>query len=455
MRGGSDDLSTAHGRGRTRLRRAAWSGISNSIATGCALAVAFISVPLILGKLGADRYGVWITLSSLLTWLAMADAGLAGPALVNSLADANGRDDPDAAKKIVSTAFFGLCGIALLLGALLALTFTEIPWRAIFNAPDELSSRELQMASGLALLCFIISFPAGIATAIYTGLQESYIAHAWSVASHITSLAALIIVLSLDFDLSGLVLAFAGSRLLVLLIGMVYLFGWHRPDLCPSRRHLSRTAFSRLFHLGWKYLIQQLANLGLFHSQPILLAQLMGPSAVAMFSVIQRLMSIPPILIQFFVMPLFPAYSDARARNDLGWIRTTLKNSILGSMVVGLLTTAALLWSARWIISWWASPELVPGVGLLWSLGGYAMANCMASPLAVFLSGMERIGYLAGVASANAVATISLALWWIPAHGIAGMGAAMFIAFLLINLGGLLVITLPYFNHQRHEVQPA
>lgn len=441
LRGHIENPDSEQGRGRLRLRRAAWSGLSSSVATGSALAAAFISIPLVLGKFGTEKYGVWITISSVLNWLAMADAGLAGTALVNALADTQGRQDHAGARGVVSTAFFSLCAIAVVLGLALLSCFDVIPWRSLFNAPASLGDPELRQAVGLAFCCFLVSFPAGITAAVYTGLQESYIAHAWSAASHIVSLLTLLVVLNFEGGLPSLVLAFSGSRLLVLLIGMTFLFGWHRRDLRPRWRHLSRSAFHRVFNLGWKYLLQQLANIGLFYSQPILLAQMLGPSAVAMYSVAQRLLTLPALLVQFFVVPLMPAYGEARARNDTNWITRTLRRSVLGSALVGSVSATALALTAPWIISWWASPELCPPAGLIWCLAGYAVTNSLASPLAVFLSGMEWIGSLAGVASLNALTTVSLALWWTPLYGISGLGAAMFLALFLTNLLSLSMLT--------------
>ena len=298
---------------------------------------------------------------------------------------------------------------------------------------------ELRQAVGLAFCCFLVSFPAGITTAVYTGLQESYIAHAWSTASHIVSLLTLLVVLNMDGELPSLVLAFSGSRLLVLLIGMTFLFGWHRPDLRPRWRHLSRNAFHRVFNLGWKYLLQQLANVAIFHSQPILLAQLLGPASVTLFSVTQRLLTLPSVLVQFFVLPLLPAYSEARARNDRAWIRRTLSRSLWGSSMLGAASGIALALAAGWIIAWWASPALRPTVGLIGSLTTYAFINSVASPSAVLLNGMERVGFTAAATTLNAVLTVALALWWIPLIGLAGMGWAMATglavnAFLQINL---------------------
>ena len=63
------------------------------IAKVLTLLMGFVSVPLTVDYLGAERYGVWLTISSLLLWVALTDFGLAGNALVNVLSEAVGHDD--------------------------------------------------------------------------------------------------------------------------------------------------------------------------------------------------------------------------------------------------------------------------------------------------------------------------------------------------------------------------
>ena len=40
------------------------------------MVISFLSVPLTIGYLGIERYGVWVTLGSLIAWMALTDFGL-------------------------------------------------------------------------------------------------------------------------------------------------------------------------------------------------------------------------------------------------------------------------------------------------------------------------------------------------------------------------------------------
>ena len=55
--------------GRERYRRAGMTASTSYMAKGLTLVMGFVSVPLTVHYLGAERYGVWLTISSLLLWV--------------------------------------------------------------------------------------------------------------------------------------------------------------------------------------------------------------------------------------------------------------------------------------------------------------------------------------------------------------------------------------------------
>ena len=101
-------------RGGERYRRAGITASSSFITKALNVAISFLSVPLTVHYLGAERYGVWLTISSLLTWMSMTDFGLAGNALINVLAEASGKEDREGAQHYAASAFWALTGVGVL-----------------------------------------------------------------------------------------------------------------------------------------------------------------------------------------------------------------------------------------------------------------------------------------------------------------------------------------------------
>src|SRR5713101_4073462 len=109
--------------GRERYRRAGMTASTSYIAKGLTLLMGFVSVPLTVHYLGAERYGVWLTISSLLLWVALTDFGLSGNALVNVLSEAVGNDDRESAGHYAASAFWALVAIALIIGVVFMAAF--------------------------------------------------------------------------------------------------------------------------------------------------------------------------------------------------------------------------------------------------------------------------------------------------------------------------------------------
>ena len=100
---------------RSRRSQGVVRGAASAIAArALALLVGIISVPLMVGYLGSERYGVWVTISTFLAFLSFTDFGLAN-SLTNALGKAYGENEREIARRYVSSSFATLSLIALLL----------------------------------------------------------------------------------------------------------------------------------------------------------------------------------------------------------------------------------------------------------------------------------------------------------------------------------------------------
>ncbi|MGC1782963.1 MAG: hypothetical protein WA708_10630, partial [Acidobacteriaceae bacterium] len=84
-----------------RHRRAALTGITSTIAHLARMGVALVTVPLTLHYLGAERFGLWMTISSVLAMASFADFGI-GNGVLNTVADAFGRNDLVTIRRAIS-----------------------------------------------------------------------------------------------------------------------------------------------------------------------------------------------------------------------------------------------------------------------------------------------------------------------------------------------------------------
>ncbi len=103
------DVSTEQGRSSERYRRVALTTASAGLTKLATALILFVSVPLTLSYLGPERYGLWMTIGSVVTLLSFSDFGI-GNGLVNAISEAHGKQDRELAREYVSSAFFMLVG---------------------------------------------------------------------------------------------------------------------------------------------------------------------------------------------------------------------------------------------------------------------------------------------------------------------------------------------------------
>jgi O-antigen/teichoic acid export membrane protein len=106
------NTSTQEGRSKERMRRALLTSASSVIVRVISLASPLITVPLALGYLGHERYGLWMTVIAIFGMFTFADLGL-GNGLITEISQAEGRDDKQESRRCIASAFFALCGISL------------------------------------------------------------------------------------------------------------------------------------------------------------------------------------------------------------------------------------------------------------------------------------------------------------------------------------------------------
>jgi O-antigen/teichoic acid export membrane protein len=421
-------------RGRERYRRVGIAASTALLSKALTIVISFVSVPLTVHYLGAERYGVWLTISSLLTWMALSDFGIAGNALVNVLSEAHGRNDRESARQFVSSAFWTLTVIALGIGLILLLTFNSIPWRALLRVSMVMSDQELRMACALTLSFFVVSIPLSLLNSVYTAYQEGYVANTWGIASNLFALASLIAVARSQGGLPQLILALSGTRVAIG-VANFYSMSFRRYYwLTPAPSAVRWTHIKRLLKLGVKYMVTQLGSLGLYQSQPMLITQVLGPASVVTFVVAQKILTRPVDLAYMATAPFVSAFGEAKARGDWHWIRTAFRNSTLACAGLGILVTIALMLAAVPLIRIWAGPTAVPGPVLILWLGVYTLSAVVLMPGGQMMSGLERVNALAVSVTLSAIGVIGLGIpfarWW----GLGGVALALAVSKILAFL---------------------
>ena len=346
-------LSTPQGRARDRLRRIGLTSIAATSARGIAVATAFFTVPLTLHYLGAERYGMWSTLSSLIALASFADIGL-GNGLLNALARAHGLDDASTAQREISTAFLVLTAISILLAVSFTVGYRYVDWGRVFNVESIQARQEAGPATAVFIACFLFNVPLAIVARVRQAYQEAYKTSLFDAGGNIVGLVLLVVAIRAHASIVWLVVAMAGTPAISSLIHWAVLFGRDRPWLRVSLRAYDLSVARHLLQQGLLFFALQLAA-GLFYAPDnFILAQLRGPESVAKYAVVAKLFSVCVLMAEVTLSPVWPAYREAMARGDNNWVRRMLVNSVAIAAVASTLFAFVLVVVGNAILTaWW------------------------------------------------------------------------------------------------------
>ena len=413
------DTSTDEGRSKERYRRVVLTAGSSFVSKGVTILTGLISVPLTVHYLGTERYGLWMTISSTIAFLTFADLGL-GNGLLNAVSKANGLDNRSDAVTAVSSAFFMLLGIAFSLFAILWVIYPRVPWDRVFNVTSDIAIRESGPAMAILILTFLINMPLGIVRRIQMGYQEGYKNQLWLGAGAVLGLAGVLLVIYLKAGLPWLVLAISGGPLLATLMNGFFLFVYSRPWLFPKWKQFNLFASKNLAGVGLIFFLLQLFTvLGNF-ADNIVIAQVLGASAVASYAVIKKLFMIIQIN-QFIIQPLWPAFGEAMARKNYKWAKRTLIRTLKFSLSTGILAALPLLIFGKPIVSFWVGPELVPSSALLIGFFFWVFLVNYGGTMSVFLNSGSLVGKQCIFIGAAAISSILLQIILCGLWGVAGV----------------------------------
>lgn len=445
------DPSTQGGRSQERYRRAALTAVGSAGAKGASFLTSLISVPLAIRYLGPERYGLWITVTSVSAVLAFADFGM-GSGLMNAVAEASGRDDREAARRYVSSALLMLSGVALAVAMGFALVYRFVPWARVFNVSSSSAVSEAGPAVAVFVVFCLLSIPLGIVQRVQMAYQEGFRANIWQAAGSALALAGVLLAIRLRCGLSWLVAALSGGPVVALALNGWAEFRWAKPWLSPSRHCFDWRSARKITGMGVLFVVLQVAAALILTSDNIVIAQVLGAAAVAQYAVPMRLFDVLGSAAGILFMPLWPAYGEALARGDLRWVRKTVVRSQNLTLLICGLPAALLVVFGKSIIHLWVGPTIQPTHLLLAGMAAWTLFLNLGGVLAIFLNGANLMRFQVACAIPMAVISVILKIWLARRAGLPGVIWGNAIAYFLLILLPFLIF-IPRFL-SRWQLRP-
>lgn len=377
---------------------------------GLAIFASFLMIPLMIKYLGVEYYGVWSTLLSIVSWVVLFDVGI-GNGLRNKISESLAQEKKEETHRYISTAYTIIGSISILLILIFLLASKYIPWQKVFNI-EAISNQELQSVVNVTAIFLFLNFWLSLINQVFNGFQKTSLVVLNQFLSNVFSLVAVCILHT--FDESSLIkLAFVyGVSLLASSLILSFWFFKKNREVIPKIKSYGLVYAKSITSLGFKFFIIQIAVIVIFTTDKILITQLFGPEYVAGYDVVFKLFSIITIFHSILMGPLWSAYSDAYYKNDIEWIKKTIKNQLKIYLLISL-ATILLIFIAKPIISFWIDKNFVIDNMLIVTMGGFILVSAWNNIFAYFINAIGSLEIQMNTSIIAMVLNIPLSIYFI------------------------------------------
>lgn len=380
------DVSTEEGRRNERARKISLGALSSMLARATLVGSNLVLIPILLNYLGLELFGAWTAISSFTIFLSFADLGI-GNGIINNVAAASGKDDTIEIRRSISNAYLLLLIVAaILLAALILAIFMEVPLSPIRSENDQIAA-EINDAVRAFTILFILNIPASLIQKIQTGLQDTFHANVWQVASGCAALVGVLVSVQLGAHLAQIVLVYMGVPLAINLLNTIAFFCRSGVKYLPSLRFLRSSDLLDLLRVGSMFLAIQIMTALVYNSDAILISNLLGATWVPSYSIPERLMSLSTIVLSMALVPLWPAMGEALSRGEHTWVRQALRKALIAATSISALSGLVLILTMPWILDVWVGSKVAPPMALVVGLGIWKVLECSSYAYNAYLNG--------------------------------------------------------------------
>lgn len=339
------------------LKLVAWNVSSRYLAIAVDALIGLVMLPFNISHLGQAAYGLWLLSASITAHFSILDLGYGG-SLIKFIAQYRAHKSVQALNEIASTLFFVFAGAGLLAygGAAVAAFHLD----AIFKLTPEQAEMGKWVVLAVALP-LALNFPFSVYGGIVGGFQRYHVNSGVSIATSFAVAGVNAWMLWRGYGLVPMVMATTGVRVLSYL---AYRVNAHRifpslrirPSLFRRARLRELTGFSVYSALiDW-------GNRLNYTLDSMVIGAMMGPAAVAVWAVAERIISGTQLLTNQLNGVLFPVVVDSDALQQRERLQRILLEGTRFSLAMVLPIAMTLVALANPLIYAWVgrkSPGLM------------------------------------------------------------------------------------------------
>lgn len=397
-------------------------------------------VPLTIDYVNPTRYGIWLTISSIIAWLSYFDLGFAH-GFRNRFAEARAKGENGLAKEYVSTTYAVLFLLFFIVFLIAFVVNNFLDWGELLNiAPSY--NKELQVVFGILACFFCLNIVASVFTTMLMADQKPALASLIQTGGQLLAFIAIYILTKTTMgSLVALAFVFSGIPCFLLILLSVVLFYTKKyKDIAPSIKSIRFSLTKNILGLGGQFFVITILALFIFQFINILISRIKGPEAVTQYNIAYKYFNVIGMVVVVVLTPFWSAFTNAYVQKDFVWMR----NIVIKLERMWLLTIPVLIIMvscADFLYKWWVGEKVQISLSLSISMAVYVWFQIGGNVYMYLINGTSKVRLQLMVYLIFAVVSIPVINICCIHYGIEGALIVPTIVFGLQALVGKLQIT--------------
>ncbi|WP_147023084.1 lipopolysaccharide biosynthesis protein [Microvirga aerophila] len=416
---------------------------ASSLVAGLArvlqIATTVALVPLLINYLDPEQFAIWLAATSLMAAARFVDLGM-GSCLVNQIASNTCIQELSEIRESVSSAFFSLASLGLLVSFILILLYPYIPWERLLGAPSPMA----EQLSGPVLLSTLLSLcavaPLSIVGQVRLGLRESHIHSLWEGITYFLIFLCVAFGISIGLSMTSLVWSFCFLPVFILTFNYYFMIRKHGQHISPNIRSFNYKSWRNLIRDGKYFFFNNVMGTMFFLFDNFIALHLLDVHAATEFGLGHRLAFAAQTLIGVMLVPFWPVYQNALSSGDLHAGQRAIRQAVVLSIVLAVPAGAIIATAGDFLVSTWTHGAISIPRGVSVALAVWVPVFALGAALNSFMNVPSAIRLQLWISAASGLGALalktSLALW----YGAAGIVWGNIIGYGLFALFPLSVI---------------
>jgi len=412
------------------------------------LGLSFLVIPYMLSALGKESFGIWATILSVSSWITIMDIGV-GNGLRTKLAECFTRNEFEQARYYISTAYFSLTALSVTILVVFYIISNFLNWQLIFNTKI-LSGDYIKHVVLTVFIAVIANFILSLVNQIIYALQRSSLTSLTTITANLLLLIALVFFKRIFNHNMLLIAVVYGLTIFISNIVVSFLLFCEYKNLLPSIHFFKKSYGKGILNVGLKFFFIQIAGVIIFTTDSLIITQILGPAEVTAYNITLKVFSAIVMFSGLIMSPFWSAYTEAYIKGDFEWIRRKIKqqNRILVFFIIGI---GIFTYFFNFLIKFWIKYPIQIPVYLPLLAGIYSVLSIWCNIYALVLSGINKIGLYAIVASIVGILNIPISIYLVKFTNM-GSGGVLLGTIMTLLLPALInPIQVYYFIYARSE----